>query len=72
MSISCQGFSVKSGLVSTVVKSDVAGSMMVEVFKGLMSVVVWCCCEVWLLVLNAESIQIGGCEHHDCGLAIIW
>ena len=53
-----KGFSVKSGLVSTVVKSDVAGSMLVGVFKGLMSMVVWCCCEVWLLVLNAGPSKL--------------
>ena len=37
--LAVKGFSVTSGLVSNVVKSDVAGFMMGGVFEGLMSLV---------------------------------
>ena len=40
-------------MVSTVVKSYVACCVMDGVFEGLVSLGVWHCCDVLLLVLNA-------------------
>ena len=53
-----KGIIVISWVISTMVKSDVAGFMMDGVFEGHMSLVVWHCSDVWLL-LNAGPSSLG-------------
>ena len=56
--LAVKGFGVISWVVSTIVKSDVAGFVTDGVFEGLVSLVVWHCCEVQLLVLNAGPSEL--------------